>query len=142
MRAKKCLPRRRPLWHGRQTVSLQDSCDRRATDTMSDVLQRALAARVAPGGILLRYPNDEPLDFRQDAATSQSCGVRPFPRDQLPVPSENRVGRDDRRDLTEPAAAHPVSVHGQPTALVIGEADPATEARAEDAIFLNQIRDA
>jgi len=109
---------------------------------MSDVFQRALDACVAPGGILLRYPNDEPLDFHQDAATSQSCGVRPFPRDQLPVPSENRVGRDDRRDLTEPATAYPVSLHGQPTALVIGEADPATEARGEDAVFLNQIRDA
>ena len=33
-------------------------------------------------------------------------------------------------------------MHGQPTAFFIGEADPATEARAEDAVFLNQIRDA
>ena len=68
--------------------------------------------------------------------------VRPLPRDQLSVPPENRVGCDDRRDLTEPATAQPVSKHGQPTAFVIGEADPATEARAEDAVFLNQIRDA
>jgi len=44
--------------------------------------------------------------------------------------------------VTQLATAHPVSVHGQPTALFIGEADPATEARAEDAVFLNQIRDA
>jgi hypothetical protein len=44
----------------------------------------------------------------------------------LSVPPENRVGRDDRRDLTEPATAHPVSMHGQPTAFFIGEADPAT----------------
>jgi len=58
------------------------------------------------------------------------------------VPPENRVGCDDRRDLTEPATAHPVSMHGHPTAFFIGEADPATEARAEDAVFLNQIRDA
>ena len=42
---------------------------------------------------------------------------------------------------TEPATAHPVSMHGQSTASFIGEADPATEARAEDAVFLNQIRD-
>ena len=32
-------------------------------------------------------------------------------------------------------------MHGQPTAFFIGEADPATEARAEDAVFLNQIHD-
>jgi len=43
--------------------------------------------------------------------------------------------------LTESATAHPVTRHGQPTAFFIGEADPATEARAEDAVFLNQIRD-
>ena len=32
--------------------------------------------------------------------------------------------------------------HGQPTAFVIREADPATEMRAEDAVLFNQIRDA
>jgi hypothetical protein len=33
-------------------------------------------------------------------------------------------------------------MHGQPTAFFIDEADPATEARAEDTVFLNQMRDA
>jgi hypothetical protein len=58
----------------------------------------------------------------------------PFKMVMLHVPSENRVRRDDRRDLTEPATAHTASPYGQPTALVIGEADPATLDRS----FLNE----
>ena len=57
------------------------------------------------------------------------------------MPAENRVGRDDRGDLTEPATAQPVSVDGQPAAFLIGEADPATQVRAEDTVLFDQLRD-
>ena len=40
------------------------------------------------------------------------------------MPPENRVGRDDRRDLTEPTTAQPVSMPRQPTAFLIGQTDP------------------
>jgi len=30
-------------------------------------------------------------------------GMRPFPRDELPMPAQNCIERDDRRDLTEAA---------------------------------------
>ncbi len=55
------------------------------------------------------------------------------------MPPENRVGRDDRGDLTESATAQPVSVHRQPTAFLIGQTDPAAQVRAEDAVFFDQI---
>ena len=55
------------------------------------------------------------------------------------MPPENRVGRDDRRDLTEPTTAQPVSVHGQPPAFLIGQADPAAHVRAQDAVLFNQV---
>src|SRR5436309_9243127 len=109
---------------------------------MADILQRTLDPCVAPRGILFGHPDNEMPDLLEHAPTTRPANVRPLPRDQLSVPPENRVGCDDCRDLTEPATAHPVSMHGQPTALFIGEADPATEARAEAAVFLNQIRDA
>ena len=57
------------------------------------------------------------------------------------MPSENRVGRDDRGDLTEAATALPASAHGQSTAFLIGQADPAAQARAEDTVFFDQIGD-
>ena len=43
------------------------------------------------------------------------------------MPPENRVGRDDRGDLTESATAQPVSVYGQSTTFLIGQADPAAK---------------
>jgi hypothetical protein len=40
------------------------------------------------------------------------------------MPAENRVGRHDRGDVTKAPTAQPVSVHGQPRAVLIGEALP------------------
>jgi pimeloyl-ACP methyl ester carboxylesterase len=88
----------------------------------------ALDPCVAPGGILFRHPDNEMLDLLEHAPTTRPANICPLPRDQLSAP-ENRVGCDDRRDLTEPATAHPVPMRGQPTAFFIGETDPATEAR-------------
>lgn len=105
---------------------------------MPDILQRALDPCAAPRGILFGHPDDEMLDLLEHAPTTRPAKVCPLARDQLSVPPENRVGCDDRRDLTEPATAYPVSMHGKPTAFFIGEADPATEARPEDAVSLNR----
>jgi hypothetical protein len=91
--------------------------------------------------MLFRHPDDEPLDLREDAAPSWSRAVRPFPRDELSMPPQNRVGRDDRRQLLEATTAYPMPVKGQPTAFLIGQADPAAQVRAEDAVLFNQIRD-
>ena len=55
------------------------------------------------------------------------------------MPAQNRVGRDDRRDLTEAATAQSVSAHGQPTAFLIGQADPAAHVPAKDAVLFNQV---
>ena len=89
----------------RQPVRLEDSRDRRASHTMSDILQRALDPRVAPRRIFLRHPYEEPVDLGEDAAPSWPRRVRPFPRDELPMPAQNRIGRDDRRDLSEAPTA-------------------------------------
>jgi len=55
------------------------------------------------------------------------------------MPAQNRVGRDDRRDLTEAPTASPMPVNGQPTAFLIGQAYPAAQVRAEDAVFFDQV---
>src|SRR5262245_50852662 len=57
------------------------------------------------------------------------------------MPPENRVGRDDRGDLTKSAMAEPVSVYGQSTTFPIGQADPAAMVRAEDAVLFDQVGD-
>src|SRR5207244_10809720 len=67
----------------------------------SDILQRAKDPRVAPRGILLGHAHHQTPDLREHArTTAPSLRVRPFPRDELPMPAANRVGRDDRGDVT------------------------------------------
>ena len=55
------------------------------------------------------------------------------------MPPQNRVGRDNRRDLTEATTAQPVSVPRQPSAFLIGEAEPATHVSAENAVFFDEV---
>ena len=55
------------------------------------------------------------------------------------MPPENRVGRDDRRDLTEATTAQPVSMPRQPPAFLIGQADPAAHVPTQDAVLFDQV---
>src|ERR1035437_3677153 len=140
VRPQERLPRRRPLGCGWYPVRLQNPRDRRPTDPMAHVLQRAGDPGVAPRGVLLGHPYHQAPDLGQHAGTTASpLRVRPFARDQLPMPPQNRVGRDDRRDLTEAATAQPVSVPRQPTAFLIGQAAPAAHVPAEDAVFFDEV---
>jgi hypothetical protein len=62
----------------------------------SDVSQRALDLRVAPGGILLLpcHSDDELLDFREHATTARRPRhVRAFLGDELTMPPKKRVWR-------------------------------------------------
>jgi hypothetical protein len=86
-------------------MCFENPSDRRSTHAMPNILEGALDSGVAPRRILLRHPDDEPADLRQDAATSRTCSVRPFPRDELPMPAQNRLRRDDRGNLTQATAA-------------------------------------
>ena len=56
------------------------------------------------------------------------------------MPPQNRVGRDDRGDLAQPATAQPVPAHGQSTPVVIAQPHaPPTELVPEDAILFDQV---
>ena len=55
------------------------------------------------------------------------------------MPAENRIGRDDRGDVTQAATAQPMPVDGQPPALVIGQAKPTAHVPAQDAVLFNQV---
>jgi hypothetical protein len=55
------------------------------------------------------------------------------------MPTENRVRRDDRGDVTQAATAQPMPVDGQPSALVVAQAERAAYVPAQDAVFLDQV---
>jgi hypothetical protein len=59
----------------------------------------------------------------------------------LPVPSEQRVRRDDRRDLTQCLTTQQVGSRGKRPPVVIGESEaPPTQLPPQDTILLDQVR--
>ena len=67
---------------------------------MADILEGALYPRVAPRRILPGHAHDQTPNLGEHAApTHPGRRVRPFAGDQLSVPAEQRVGRDDRGDF-------------------------------------------
>jgi hypothetical protein len=56
----------------------------------------------------------------------------------LPVPAEQRVRRDDRRDLAQRVTAQPVGSRGKFPPVVIGESEaPPTDLPPQDPILLD-----
>jgi hypothetical protein len=108
---------------------------------MADVLQRAEDPRVAPRGILLGHAHHQTPDLREHARTTAApLRIRPLARNQLPMPTENRVGCDNHGDITKAATAQSVSVHRQPTAFHIRQSYPAPHVPAQDAVLFDQVR--
>ena len=141
MRPQKRLPRCWPLRHGREPVRLQDPRNRGSADTMSKVLQRATDPRVAPGWILFRHPHDEPPDLREHALlTVPTLRMGPFARDEMTMPSENRVGSDDGGDLEQSLTPQSMPAHREPTPFVIVEPQaPPSQLTPKDSILFDQI---
>src|SRR5207244_6249919 len=60
--------------------------------------------------IVFGHPHDESPGLRDHARTTAApLRVRPFARDELPMPAENRIGRHDRGDTTQAATTHLMS---------------------------------
>ena len=63
-----------------------------------------------------------------------------FLRNERPIPPQDRVWRDDAGDSCKPTPAEDLAFHGNPTALVVGEAKPSASVRcAEDSVLLEQV---
>jgi hypothetical protein len=139
----KRTPRHRSLRHWTDPVRAEAVRDRRPRDPMSEVLQGALDSTVAPGGILPRHPDGQLTDLTEHAGASHSPSLSgPLPRDELPMPAQERVRRDQRRHLTQDLAAETVAVHRESTPLGIGQrkASPG-KLLFEDAVLFTQVRD-
>jgi hypothetical protein len=109
---------------------------------MANVLERALDPRVTPRRILGRHPHDELPDFEKYPAPTSFSSVRPLPRNQLAMPSQQRVGRRDGRDLPQGRAAHPVCPRRQPSAIVVGQTQPTPAKLAtQEPVFFDEVGD-
>jgi hypothetical protein len=110
---------------------------------MIQILQRALDASVAPTRVLSRHPHDEAADLREHTRPPGTpFGVRPFSGDEVPMPSQNRVECDDRRDLRQHPTAQPLAKRGQPSPVIIRQ--PQTlmaQLGLQHAVFFAQVQD-
>jgi hypothetical protein len=88
----------------------------------------------------LGHPHDEPPNLNEYTRTpTLALRVRPFPCDELPMPPKNRVGSRNGGDIPKAATTEPVSVLAQPTAFLVGQAEPAAHVPTEDAVFFDQV---
>jgi len=130
-------PGDRPLTTGRDALSFQNARNCRASDAMTHVLQRTLNTCVtsASRGSSRRQrscgtpKSDSPSPFALLGGESQrarrdvlgGAGRRSLPRDQFAMPSENCVGRDERRNVSQHGASEPVPQHCEAATLRIGQ---------------------
>jgi hypothetical protein len=66
---------------------------------------------------------------------------RPLTRDQVPMPSQDRVGRHDGRDLPQDPSTETAALRGQASALVIGQPDAARQLPFEDPVLHHEVLD-
>jgi hypothetical protein len=89
-------------------------------------------------------PSARPIfEFGDD--TLAACATprgRPFPGDELSMPTQQRVGGCDRRDVAKDSPAEPVGQRGEPSPVSVGQSKaPATQLPAQQPILFNQIGD-
>jgi hypothetical protein len=110
---------------------LENRGDRRPCHAMTEVLQRALDARVAPGRVLGRHPHDEAANLRKRVGPPGAApAMRPFPRDKLPVPAKNRVRGDNRRDVRQQPTTEERATGSQAPSVVVREAQTMSPVQA------------
>jgi hypothetical protein len=89
------------------------------------------------------HTQNENRNLRHDPWTARSFRrERPLPGDQLPVPSRDRVGRHDRRDLPQDPSAESATLRREASAVVVGQLEVAPlHPRLEGAGVLCQVLD-
>jgi fatty-acyl-CoA synthase len=128
---------------GRADLSRSVADAERVTAALRGGVSPVVFPSVAPGGILGGHPHKQGRDLLHDPWTAwPRRRERPLPGDQRPVPSQDRVGRHDGRDLPQDPSTEAVALRGEASALVIGQPEAAPlQLPLEDAVFFDQVFD-
>jgi hypothetical protein len=143
MRPEKRLPRRRTLTARWNALLLEHRGNGRPRHAVPQVLQRALEAGLAPVRILGRHSYDQAANLREHVGASRlAFRVGPLPGDELPVPAENCVRRDDRRNLRQKPPTERRAQSSQAPPVVVGEPDAlVAQARLQNPVLFAQVLD-
>ena len=114
-------------------------------DLRTEVAAGTPTTGVAPLAVLGGHPDDAPADrvHAPWAARSATAAAVVWPRDQLSMPAEEGIGRDQGVPVTAYPSPEARGLCGQAPALGVGEPETArTERLSEDAIlFLERVND-
>jgi hypothetical protein len=110
---------------------------------MSEVVERALDACVTPAWILARHSGDQVGDdFHDPKPTRRTSPVGPLPSDEFPVPTKDRVRRDERGNFGRGASPDRLAANREPTALIIGQPKSSrSKLLFEDSVLLSEVFD-
>ena len=115
-----------------------------ASHLVSQIVESALDTGVAPAGILQGHAHDQLGDdpHRPWATRFAAVAEVELPGDQLSVPAQQRIGRDDRAKLEQNLAWDAKRLARQQRPLLIREAKRASlEALAQHAVLGFQVLD-
>jgi len=121
---------------------LQNLGDGAAGQLAAEIEQGASDARIAPGRILSCHGDDELDQVGLSPSTSGSAprATVVLTSDELAVPAQKRLGRDERRDAAQRGAADRVRAHRESPALSQREAQaPRALLLTEHSIFFHQV---
>ncbi len=110
---------------------------------MPEVPESALDSCVSPPGVLSGHTDRQLCDDLHDPGSPRgSTLVGPLLGHELPVATEDSVGRDERSNFGESAPSNSLAPHGQSAALIVGQAESSsTELLLQDSILLAEILD-
>ncbi len=119
-----------PPWHpfaslfsGFDAVLEENALDSIAAKLDSETVKGAADPGVAPARIAQRHLNHERASLLPGARSAGTTFVAPIVLvgDEFAVPTQDRVGCNDRGELTEEFPSEYLALDRQPTALVVGE---------------------
>jgi hypothetical protein len=109
-----------------QTMLFKNVGNRAARDLVAQISQGSLYSPVAPIAVFSRHADGQLLDLVLHPGTSWATlpAAIIFPGDELAVPGQERLRRDDSGQFMKYAPAELPGLDGQSTALVIIQARP------------------
>lgn len=122
-------------------MRVQDAPDGRASDLVVEIPQRAPDARIARVRVLVGHSQNELDNDLGNPWSSRAASLATVVHTghQFPMPAQNRVRRDDARDLRQHFPGYRLALHSQAPALGTGEAESlALQLLSQDAILCNQ----